>query len=216
MDDDDNSRKIVSTEEQTTTKKIPEGKVETTRRKSVIENPDGSTSYVSQVIEKKTGTGIIGDPQKIEEYSQSVQMGDTKYVDAIRSKKELAIMYEEKVVTYIKINTFERILQLMNENLGSYFDSIAYGIYSSEEIIELRNSVMHNRFLLLYRGLKECYVGESSFKSASLKDNIINLIYFLPDSVRDKCKKEINDCSKERNNENKTSWCIPPMIKVTI
>ena len=68
-------------------------------------------------------------------------MGDTKYVDAIRSKKELAIMYEEKVVTYIKINTFERILQLMNENLGSYFDSIAYGIYSSEEIIELRNSV---------------------------------------------------------------------------
>ncbi len=110
-----------------------------------------------------------------------------------------------------------QIYEIRNEITDrTFFSDIPHVRKNLDALVELRNSVMHNRFLLLYRGLKECYIGEASFKSASLKDNIINLINFLPDNVRDKCKKEINDCLKERNNDNKTSWCIPPMIKVTI
>ena len=100
---DDNKRKVISKEEEKTTKDEGPGKVETTRRKSVIKNEDGSTSYVDTVTEKKTGTGYIGEPTKIEEYSLGVSQGDTKYVDAIRSKPDLAVMYDEKLITYIKV-----------------------------------------------------------------------------------------------------------------
>jgi hypothetical protein len=85
---DDDKRKVISSEEKTTTDKLPDGKIETTRRKSVLVNDDGSTSFVNQVIEKKTGQGIIGEPQKIEEYSLGVTEEDTKYVDAIKTKEE--------------------------------------------------------------------------------------------------------------------------------
>ena len=83
-------------------------------------------------------------------------------------------------------------------------------------LVELRNSVMHNRFLLLYRGFKECYASDGDLKSASLKDNIVNLIIFLPEDIREKCKSEINNCSKERNNSGKTEWVIPPFINLAI
>ena len=138
---DDKSKKVLSSEVEKSKKENQDGTVETTRRKSVIANEDGSTSYVDHVIEKKTGAGIIGEPQKIEESSINVGINDTKYVDAIRSKNDLAIMYNEKVITYIKVSSFENILKLMNESLNTYFDSLAFGIYSSEEIYELRNSI---------------------------------------------------------------------------
>lgn len=61
---------------------------------------------------------------------------------------------------------------------------------------ELRNAVMHNKFLLLYRGFNECYVqGVDGEKSANLKANILNLIQFLPQEVGTQCKKDINDCN---------------------
>ena len=138
---DDKKKKVVSQSEHTTTKDIPDGKVETTRRSSVIQNEDGSTSYVSQVKEKTIGSSRIGEPQKVEEYDLGVSMEDTKYVDIIRTKDELAILKEEKLITYIKVRSFERVLQLMKESLDTYFDSLSFGIYSSEEIIEFRNSV---------------------------------------------------------------------------
>ena len=138
---DDNKRKVLSTEEEITTRKTGQGEVETTKRKSVIANEDGTTSIVNQLIEKKTVPGIIGEPQKIEEYNLGVSMEDTKYADAIRTKNDLAIMKDEKILLFIKVASFEKILKLMNESLNTYFDSIAYGIYSSEEITEFRNSI---------------------------------------------------------------------------
>ena len=65
---------------------------------------------------------------------------------------------------------------------------------NKDALIELRNCVMHNRFLLLYRGYKECYATGVSLKSVTLKDNIINLINFLPNIIREKCKTDINNC----------------------
>ena len=138
---DENKKKVVSQSGQTTTKDIPDGKVETTRRSSIINNEDGSTSYVSHLKEKIVGSSRIGEPQKVEEYNLGVSMEDTKYVDIIRTKDDLAILQEEKLITYIKVKSFERVLQLMKESLDTYFDSLSFGIYSSEEIIEFRNSI---------------------------------------------------------------------------
>lgn len=82
---------------------------------------------------------------------------------------------------------------------------------------ELRNAVMHNKFLLLYRGFNECYVqGVDGEKSANLKANILNLIQFLPQEVGNQCKKDINYCKENRNKPNDTTWNLPSQIVITL
>lgn len=81
----------------------------------------------------------------------------------------------------------------------------------------LRNAVMHNKFLLLYRGFNECYVqGVDDGKSANLKANILNLIQFLPQEVGNQCKKDINYCKEDRNKPNDTTWDLPSQIVITL
>lgn len=84
-------------------------------------------------------------------------------------------------------------------------------------LIELRNAVMHNKFLLLYRGFKQCYVkGVDNSKSANLKANILNLIQFLPTEVRLQCVKGVNDCQQNRNNKNDTEWDLPQQVIISV
>lgn len=84
-------------------------------------------------------------------------------------------------------------------------------------LVELRNSVMHNKLLVSYHGFKECYLDNDELsKSATLKSNIINLINYLPEEIRETCREEVNDCTKERNNENKTEWKLPQFIVINV
>lgn len=84
-------------------------------------------------------------------------------------------------------------------------------------LINLRNAVMHNKFLMLYRGFKYCYVaGVDNSKSANLKANIINLLQFLPPEVRLQCVKDINACQQNRNNSDDTKWDLPKQIIIHI
>ena len=81
----------------------------------------------------------------------------------------------------------------------------------------LRNAVMHNKFLLLYRGYDVCYVeGVDANKSASFKANLLNLIQFLPKEVGKKCVREINQCKEDDGEQNKTKWNLPEMIVVEL
>lgn len=73
---------------------------------------------------------------------------------------------------------------------------------------ELRNAVMHNKFLLMYRGFGTCYLGNGK-KSASLRDNILNLVSFLPEDVGQKCLADILKCAENRNTEYDTEWDLP-------
>ena len=133
---DDKDKKNITNKEN-----ITEGNLETISKQSEITNDDGSITYISQITEKKTGTGIISDPQKVEEISLGVSAEDTKYVDAIRAKKELGVLFNDKLLTYITVNAFENILKLMDENLDNYFDALSFGIYSYQEILELKKSI---------------------------------------------------------------------------
>lgn len=82
---------------------------------------------------------------------------------------------------------------------------------------ELRNAVMHNKFLLLYRGFNECYVQcVDDGKSANLKANILNLIQFLPQEVGNQRKKDVNYCKEDRNKPNDTTWDLPSQIVITL
>ncbi len=90
-------------------------------------------------------------------------------------------------------------------------------INNSIALKELRNAVMHNKFLILYRGYDVCYVdGVDDNKSTSLKANILNLIQFLPMEVGKQCAKDINACKDDRNEEGDTKWDLPSQIIITI
>ena len=78
----------------------------------------------------------------------------------------------------------------------------------------LRNAVMHNKFLILYRGFDTCNIGNGN-RSSSLSANIKNLASFLPSEVSEKMKKEINECRK-KGRESKSKWNLPKQIIVII
>ena len=80
---------------------------------------------------------------------------------------------------------------------------------------ELRNAVMHNRFLLMYRGFAMCYLSNGK-KGASLRDNILNLISFLPEDVGKKCKQDIDKCTEDKNTEQDTQWDLPEQAIVLL
>lgn len=80
---------------------------------------------------------------------------------------------------------------------------------------ELRNAVMHNRFLLMYRGFAMCYLSNGK-KGASLRDNILNLISFLPEDVGKKCKQDIDKCAEDKNTEQDTEWDLPEQAIVLL
>lgn len=81
----------------------------------------------------------------------------------------------------------------------------------------LRNAVMHNKFLLLYRGFSICYVkGVDCGKSANLKANILNFMAFLPDEVAEKCRREINAAKEKKNPHQGTKWNLPPFVTIQL
>ena len=82
---------------------------------------------------------------------------------------------------------------------------------------ELRNAVMHNKFLLLYRGYETCYIdGVDDNKSSNLKANILNLISFLPESVAEGCIRDINAAKEEKENQLGTKWHLPPAAVIEV
>ena len=82
---------------------------------------------------------------------------------------------------------------------------------------ELRNAVMHNKFLLLYRGYETCYIdGVDDNKSSNLKANILNLISFLPESVAEGCVRDINAAKEEKENQLGTKWNLPPAVVIEV
>ena len=108
---------------------------------------------------------------------------------------------------------------LLKDNFGEkfVFPNMFHFTKNKDALIELRNCVMHNKMLVLFRGYKECYLSDDNeSKGSTLKDNIVNLIHFLPEEIRDACRQEINDCAEERDNENKTKWNLEPYLVIKL
>lgn len=100
----------------------------------------------------------------------------------------------------------KKLISFQKKHIGRNFSALR----------ELRNSVMHNKLLVLYRGFEECYVNNKEAASSTISANILNLISFLPKEVGEKCKKEINNCSKNKNTNDDTKWDIPRFIIIRL
>lgn len=83
-----------------------------------------------------------------------------------------------------------------------------------DALVDLRNAVMHNKFLVLYKGFKFCYI--DTRKDAGLKFNIMNLVNFLPQEVREQAIADVNVCRKKGDNNDKTKWVLPTQITINL
>lgn len=107
-------------------------------------------------------------------------------------------------------------VKLLPDNLKEYsFNSNKPIRKNIDALIELRNAVMHNKFLLMYRGFSMCYFAKGR-KGSTLRDNILNLVNFLPEDVGVNCIKDINACKENRNTEKDTEWDLPEQAIVVI
>ena len=107
-------------------------------------------------------------------------------------------------------------IKLLPDNLKEYsFNSNKPIRKNIDALIELRNVVMHNKFLLMYRGFSMCYFAKGR-KGSTLRDNILNLVNFLPEDVGVNCIKDINACKENRNTEKDTEWDLPEQAIVVI
>lgn len=107
-------------------------------------------------------------------------------------------------------------IKLLPDNLKEYNFNYNKPIRKNiDALIELRNAVMHNKFLLMYRGYEMCYFAKDR-KGSTLRDNILNLVNFLPKEVGENCIKDINACKENRNTEKDTEWDLPEQALVVI
>lgn len=84
-----------------------------------------------------------------------------------------------------------------------------------DAIVTLRNEVSHNRFLLDFKRLRKCSIGNGSY---SLWANTINLRNFLPDPFKKQFTKEINECAEDKGTsfDNQTTWTLVKGFVITI
>ena len=141
-----------------------------------------------------------------------------KCINALKSKYEehgdLRIALEEILFSELK----NQIVKIKEEYEDVYiFPSIKYMDSNLNALVELRNAVMHNKLLILRRNFKECYPDfEKNSKSATLSDNIRNLINYLPPHIREKCANDINDCAIREGDDEHTKWVLPDIVKIEI
>ena len=72
---------------------------------------------------------------------------DERYLKAIKKKNEVAILKDEnKLIEILKLKTLEKILRFLGSNLKEFYYDISFGIYSCEEIVELRKTLDNMSF----------------------------------------------------------------------
>lgn len=101
------------------------------------------------------------------------------------------------------------------EIFSNYSDKLKNLKNDLSAVVNLRNAICHNRFILDYRQLAKCNTGD---KNCSLWANIVNLYNLLPDYMRENFKKEIELADSEKDNkfEYQTKWNLLPQLVISI
>ena len=142
MENNNNGQPLRTVDEQI--RYDPDGqKVTTTTTKTITQKEDGSTRISERIVTKKQGNEInVADSTIVGEKEVVAGNNDTQYIDAIKTKGELAILKgENQLMNIVNLESFEVILRLMSINLNEFYYYVSFGIYSSEEIYEFRKSI---------------------------------------------------------------------------
>lgn len=134
--------------------------------------------------------------------------------DVIRKKLRKQSLYE----ALSEISFGQLILQskkLPAEEKEELYSMDSVNDRNLDAIIELRNEVAHNRFLL-HRKFRPCK--NAGYEEHSLCANIINFYNHLPNKIRDSFAREINSSSEPSENkwQYQTEWKLMEEVIIKI
>ena len=115
----------------------------TTKRKSIMEiNPDGSTTITDSVISSTMRNEIkLDENTKVNVNEVDAELDDSKYINALRTKNQLAALKNNnQMICLIPLSAAENIFKKMGTNIENDFSLFAFGIYSLEDINEIRKT----------------------------------------------------------------------------
>ena len=144
----------------------------------------------------------------------SDKTGGLSLTDTVRKKLKKKTLYE----ALSEISFGQLILQskhLPEEEKKELFSADSINHKHLDAIIELRNEVSHNRFLL-HRKFRPCK--NTGYEEHSLRANIINLYNHLPEEIRDSFARELNASSEFSENkwQYQTEWNLIEQIIIKI
>ena len=122
---------------------------------------------------------------------------DLRYLKAIKKKGEIAILKgENQLIEIIKLKSFEKILKLIGTKLKEFYYDISFGIYSCEEIVELRNNLNIDTNMKKDNRIKDIYNNNIELESCEK----IEKISPWDDIIFDCVEKKINLLSNKEKN----------------
>ena len=127
--------------EETTNK---DGVTTTTKKESTINtNPDGKTTITNSTVSKSVKNEIkLDNDTKVSVSELDAGQDDVKYIEVLRKKGQLAILKgTNQYISMLSLKHFELILKKMGTNLQEEINLVAFGIYSIEEINEIKKSI---------------------------------------------------------------------------
>ena len=114
----------------------------TQKEKSIKTNADGTTTITSNEVSKSVKNEIqLDSDTKVKVSEVDAGTDDALYLEVIKKKDQLAILKDTNhYICMLSLKHLENILKKMGSNLKEEINLIAFGIYSMEEINEIKKS----------------------------------------------------------------------------
>ena len=142
MRENDDNKRILTQNGNT---ELQDGVTLEEKRENILEiNPDDSNIIIDSIITNSVKNEIkLDENTKVNVSEVDADADDKKYIDAIRSKNQLAVLKDSnQMICMIPLAAAENILKKMGGTLEEDLSTFAFGIYSSEEINEIRKSIV--------------------------------------------------------------------------
>ena len=185
-----------------------EGDTKSKRTSTVIKNSDGTTTVTDIVTKIKPLNEIKMDPNaEIQSFKVEATSEDTRYINALYLKKEVAIIEgNNNLICIIPLNSLKKIFQLFDETIEMSFDRVSYGIYSTEEIIQFKQMVhYHNNEFKNEnekRYLEYNLEYAKKLRKGNLNEEQLNNAFLFYQKLKNSQNEHLNKSEKKLNDDN--------------
>ena len=151
------------------------------RTSVVTNNIDGSKTITNTITTlTKTNKIKLDENTKIQSFTKEIDNEEKIYLNCLKTKNELAILKGENfIICNINLKSCEKIFMLMGEILEENFEIISFGIYSSEEIYEMKQKVetktISNDIVINNRNNNNNFVKTWKFENDEKEKKLINI-----------------------------------------
>ena len=191
--------------------KKPENKYKTTTTSKKKTDEDGKVIEEIVTTYNKSNKIKVTEDVVIQSYTKDLEEDDEGkiYINALKYKKELAIMIGEShiVCCTISLSSADKIFKCFGESLEESFDLISYGIYSEQEIYKMTKNITKKEKII------------SKKKDVANINEKYDEKYYLEPIKSESNKKKITDKSenleKDSSNLIKTETTIQKTDEIT-